>query len=201
MLRSIRSVFAIALVAGMLSGCGVTVFGGDDDDVENDSASFEVSGNRAIMKGVIDDDTPDELDEVLDENPEVNTIVLQNVPGSIDDEALLTVAATVRERGLTTYVPALGRISGGGTEFFIAGITRIAERGAQIGVHSWKTDEGIGAQLQVSDEAHVRYLNYYRQMGIPEEFYWFSLRAAGPDTIHWMGEGDLVRFRVVQQYR
>ncbi len=47
----------------------------------------------------------------------------------------------------------------------------------------------------------MRDLNYSRHMGSSEDFYWFSLRAAGPDTIHWMGEGDLVRFRVVQQYR
>lgn len=33
-------------------------------------------------------------------------------------------------------------------------------------------------------------------MGIPEAFYWFTLEAAAPDSIHWMTEAEMARYRV-----
>ena len=32
------------------------------------------------------------------------------------------------------------------------------------------------------------YLEYGRQMGLPEDFYWFTIDAASPQDIHWMTE-------------
>ena len=41
---------------------------------------------------------------------------------------------------------------------------------------------------------HQMYLGFYKQMGIPEDFYWFTLKAAGLDEIHWMTEDEINRY-------
>lgn len=184
-----------------LAGCGVTVIGGGDDE-DFDSAEFEVSGSVLVMTGGIDDDTADELDEALDENPAVNTLLMKDVPGSLDDEATLVVSRKVRARALTTYVPSDGRVAGEAIKVYLAGVRRIAQRGARFGVKSWKNDDDqAGIQLAVNDQAHGPRLAFYRELGIPEEFYWFTLRAAPPEGMYWMTESELTRFQVVTEFQ
>jgi len=160
-------------------------------------AWFEVEGHVASMYGTIVATTPARVLELILEHPEVDTIRMVDVPGSLDDEANLRAARYVHAHGYKTIVPAGGEIASGGTDFFLAGTRRAIEEGAQLGVHSWSTVTGSGADVDRSDPEHGLYVDFYREIDIDEAFYWFTLRAAGPEDIHWMTPEDIARYGVV----
>ena len=82
---------------------------------------------------------------------------MQNVQGSVDDEANIAAARLVRERGLNTLIPGSGMIASGGTDFFLAGVKRTVQPGAKIGVHSW-TGNPNGTRAMVSRFGSFRML-------------------------------------------
>jgi hypothetical protein len=192
-------ILVVVVCTAFAGGCGITVFGSSDDGPK--TASFAAEGTRLIMTGVIDDDTIDKLDDAVDDHPDATTIVMRNVAGSENPDVNLALARDLRRRGLSTYVAAGDRVGPGATDVLIGGLHRIAERGASVGVKSWGDKDKAAADLPLSDEAHNRHLEFYREMGIHEEFYWFSLRAARPDGVEWMSEVDMFRFRVVKEMR
>jgi len=171
--------------------------------MSEEKVSFEINGEEAIMTGVIDHSTIQAVKDLIKNNPEVKTIVMKNVPGSIDDESNLEASRLVRAAGLNTYVPADGMIASGGTDFFCAGINRTIESGAEIGVHSWAgedvSDASDASILPENDPEHLKYLAYYDEMGIPKDFYWFTIQAAPADRIHNMSDSELVQFKLVDQ--
>ena len=162
---------------------------------ENTAASFRVEGETAHMNGVINASTPAAVLRLIFEHPEVRIIEMGMVPGSIDDESNLRAAGYVRSRGFTTKLNAESRIFSGGTDFFLAGSTRIIEAGAQVGIHSWSAGSGeAGWELPENHPDHRPYLDYYESMGIPADFYWFTLTSAPPDGMHIMSEEELARY-------
>ena len=161
-----------------------------------ESASFQVTGDAAVMTGVIDNEIGAKLETLLERHPEVKTIIMRHVEGSVDDEANLKAARMVRERGLNTLIPADGLVASGGTDFFLAGVRRTVEAGAMIGVHSWSGLTIEGADLPRDHPEHQPYLSYYRAMGIPTEFYWYTLQAAPGDEMHWMSQDEQRRYRI-----
>jgi Ca2+-binding EF-hand superfamily protein len=160
-------------------------------------ATFEVRGRDAVMTGVIGPSTPGRVLELITEHPEVRRIVMPEVPGSLDDDSNIRAARYVRRAGLATHVPANGEVASGGTDFFQAGVERTAGSGARFGVHSWDGIGEEGRELPRDDPEHDRYIDYYREMGIPEEFYWFTLEAAPADDIHWMTAEELERYSML----
>lgn len=159
-------------------------------------AVFAVEGRAALMHGVIGPSTPGRVLELILEFPEVDTIVMEEVPGSMDDDSNLRAARLVRRRGFTTIVPSGGMIASGGTDFFLAGVRRIVEPGGMIGVHSWDGFNEEGRDLPEDHPEHAKYLDYYREMGVPSDFYRFTLEAAPADDIHWMTAREISRFAV-----
>jgi len=91
---------------------------------EEDLTTFEVDGTEAVMSGVINGSTPDMLRDLIADHPEVTTIVMVLVPGSIDDTANLEASLLVRDAGLNTH--ATGLLASGGVDFFLAGNERTA---------------------------------------------------------------------------
>ena len=162
---------------------------------EEASASFEVQGEMAHMTGVIDASTPERLLELALDYSHVRTIVFDDVPGSMDDEANLFAGRLLRRFGFHTHVPMGGVIASGGVDLFLAGAKRTVEKGARLGVHSWGGGPGeTGRDVPKDHEAHQMYLEYYSAIGIPEEFYWFTLEAAPAEDIHWMIPTELERY-------
>ncbi|MCH2143167.1 MAG: alpha/beta hydrolase fold domain-containing protein, partial [Phycisphaerales bacterium] len=159
---------------------------------------FEVDGNQAVAYGTIDSSTPSRVMQLLIEHPDVDTIVLQDVPGSVDDESNLRAARLIRHHGLATHVPADGEIASGGVDLFLSGTHRSIEPGARLGVHSWGGVGEAGDALDRNDEAHDLYLEYGREMGIPDAFYWFTIEAAPPDDIHWMTPEEIDQYQLVE---
>ncbi len=165
-----------------------------------DPLSVEIRSEMIIASGVIDGTTPTILGDAIQQNPNAKTLILLNVPGSVDDISNLKIAREVRAAGLKTVVPADGMVASGGTDLFLAGVQRTIESGACIGVHSWAggTIFNIrqGRDYPKDAPEHEKYLNYYDQMGIPSEFYWYTLDVADAESIHWMRDSEIKRYAV-----
>ena len=152
-----------------------------------------------FLRGVVDLHSYEQVYDVLNNNLRIGTLVFTMVPGSIDDETNLDLGRMLRQAGIVTFLPSLGTVASGGTDLFLSGVRRIVERGARVGVHSWSTGgpfDPSAVSLPRDHPEHAKYLDYYRDMGIPEDFYWFTLRAAPPDGVHWMTEAEMRRYRI-----
>ena len=163
-----------------------------------DTTHFQVRGQQLFMDGLINTNTPDQLEEILKNNPALKEVVMLDVPGSVDDEANLVAARMIRQNGLNTRLLGNSEVASGGTDFFASGVERRAAAGARFGVHSWADVDGTnGNQVSKDHAQHQLYLNYYAEMGIPEEFYWYTLGAATAQDIHWMSDGELEKYKIV----
>ncbi len=157
---------------------------------------FTVTQDAVVLTGEVDTDSVDAFEDVIDAHPNVRTLVLQNVGGSVDDEANLELGRLVRQLGMTTRVPSTGLVASGGTDLLLAGQTRVLEPGACVGVHAWAADGFTANDLSHDAADHELYLGYYRDLGIDEAFYWFTPQAAPADDMHWMTAAEATRFGV-----
>lgn len=161
-------------------------------------ASFTIKNNTAYMSGVIDSTTPKVLKDLLEGNPKIDTIVMVDVEGSIDDESNIKASYYLHDNKINTHVPQDGVIASGGVDFFLAGNIRTIESGAKLGVHSWADNDGTtGNQLSKDHPNHDMYLQYYKYIGIPKEFYWFTLNAAPAEQIYYMTENEMQKYGVL----
>lgn len=164
---------------------------------DNTPVEFKVTGDTALMTGVITSSLPAVVLQLIFEHPNVTTIEMQIVPGSIDDVANLRAALYVRQFGLATKLNSRSSIASGGTDFFLAGKQRYVEKGATIGVHSWSGGAGIdGRDVPRDDPEHQKYIEYYKLVDIPESFYWYTMEAASPGDIHLMTEEEIETYKV-----
>lgn len=162
----------------------------------NTPVSFKVEGDTALMTGVITSETPATILQLFFEHPNVTTIEMITVPGSIDDVANLRASLYVNKFGVTTKLNANSSIASGGTDFFLAGKKRIVAPGARIGVHSWGGGNIPATELPKDDEAHKKYLDYYTKVGIPTDFYWYTLKAAPAGAMHTMTTDEIKKYKI-----
>ncbi len=164
-------------------------------------ATFEVVGDTAYMSGELGAPTPRAVKKLFRQHPDLATIVMNNVPGSEDDDKNIKASLRVFEQQLTTYVPADGVIASGGVDFFLAGKNRIVEEGACVGVHAWQDDNDrrASSELPRDHQGHKVFLDYFRAIGMNEAFYWFTLEAAPFDGMYWMSTDELLEFGVVTE--
>ena len=174
---------------------------GDFAEPADERLVMEVRGDLLFARGVVNGDSQRETVALLNESPSVRTLVLTWVPGSADDETNLAMARMLRHAGMTTYLPREAMVASGGTDLLLSGARRIVECDVQVGVHSWAGGRWIfglvnGDELPRDDPEHRSYLDYYRDIGISEAFYWFTLEAAPPDSIHWMTDDEIEHYGV-----
>ncbi|OIQ19283.1 MAG: hypothetical protein BM557_06150 [Flavobacterium sp. MedPE-SWcel] len=160
------------------------------------AAQFEVKGTTAYMSGTIGSSTPAAVLKLVFEHPNVTTIELLNVPGSVDDVANLRACLYVHKFGLHTKVNSKSNIASGGTDFFLAGHKREVEKGAKIGVHSWSGGAKAASEFPKSHDVHKKYLEYYSAVNIPQGFYWYTLKAAPANSIHNMTEKEIIKYNI-----
>lgn len=155
---------------------------------------FSAVGNQIVASGTIDHTTLSAFEEIIDEHPEIKTLVLQNIEGSVDDDSNVLFSRVVREEGFDTVVPSDGLVASGGTDLFLAGNRRVLEPGACVGVHSWGGGGFVAAELPEDHPEHDRYLNYFEDIDVDPAFYWFTLDAAPEEEMHWMTAAEANRF-------
>ena len=192
-----RTLIKILIIIIILFGAVLLLFSGGSLN----STKLEVEGNVVYMSGTINSDTPRQIMKLFEDNPNINTIVMKEVPGSTDDEANLKIAKFVADKNITTKIDRYGYIASGGTDFFLAGDTRIVEEGARIGVHSWATNTGEEAKdFPRGHEEHQRYIDYYKSIGFTqkeaEDFYYFTINAAPADDIYILESNEILQFGI-----
>lgn len=149
------------------------------------------------MKGVIYNNTLDDIQRVFNNNPEITTLVMEEVPGSINDHINLLASIEIRKRNINTYLPENGMVASGGTDMFLAGKKRQVHPTAKLGVHSWSDGEKGGDEYPKNHAEHAKYLDYYKEMQIPVSFYWYTLKEAPADSIHWMTPKEIQQYQIV----
>ena len=137
--------------------------------------------------------------------PDLETLILLDVPGTVD--LIDTQAATrfVRKQGWNTVVPANGSIASGGVMLFLGGVTRTVERGGKVGVHAWSQPGGGGVLFSSPDDipanAERAFRQIYRDLGLDPAFYDFQVDASPAEDIHWMTPFKLERWGVVSPHQ
>lgn len=168
-----------------------------------ETLEFTVVGHEIIGEGIIDSTSLSLFKKAIETAPDAKTLVLKNVGGSVNDEANRIFASFVHSQGFATHVPGNGMVASGGTDLFLAGVSRTIEKGACIGVHSWAagTNENSlrGNQVPRDHDLHKPYLTYYDYVGIPRSFYWFTLEAAPADSMHWMSREKVIEYKMTTQ--
>uniref|UniRef100_A9AB98 Uncharacterized protein n=1 Tax=Methanococcus maripaludis (strain C6 / ATCC BAA-1332) TaxID=444158 RepID=A9AB98_METM6 len=161
-------------------------------------AIFEINGNIAIMVGIINENIVEEVENLINNHPEVKTIIMLNVPGSVNSNANLKAGRIIRTNNISTVVPKNGYIASGGTVFFCAGVNRTVEKGAKVGVHSWKNDVVTDAsKIPKNNSFHRPYVIYFKEMGISDEFYWFMISSAPSFGMYYLNDYELKKYGII----
>lgn len=177
----------------------------DEGEGEEKLATFtfkndDDSADTVYMNGVIGSNTLAVMQTLFNSYPQIKTLVMQNVPGSMDDDINLLASMEIRNRGIATHIPANGMVASGGSDMFLAGTKRSIAPGAKIGVHSWSDGSGKAAlDYPKGHQAHDIYLDYYNAIGITTDFYWYTLEAASADSIHWMTAEEIALYGVLTE--
>jgi hypothetical protein len=164
------------------------------------TTEFTVEDDLLYMNGYINSKTFNQLVRVVEDNPQLETIVMLDVPGSADDEVNLPMATWVRNKGFNTPLTSSSHVASGGSDFFLAGVERTLEEGAKIGVHSWGYGNGDGADLDKSDPAHEMNRKYIQDMLGKDDFYWYTLEAASADDMHYMSLDEIKYYNLYTRF-
>ncbi|MGJ8546814.1 MAG: alpha/beta hydrolase [Sulfitobacter sp.] len=182
----------ILLGLAALGGCSVA-------GTLRQAVDYRLVNDRLMMSGMITARTPLQFAEVLADNPGITTIVLQDMPGALDEAAALQMGYLIRQRGLHVALQSDSFLRGAAVFLLLAGTERRMVEGAQIGLRSWADGGGEGADYPADAAEHRLYLQYLRDMLGDEAFYWFALHAAPSDGIYIMNQEEIDRFGLLTQ--
>jgi len=163
------------------------------------SSEIKIEGDKAYLEGTLGTRTYNQIFQLIAEHPEVNTIIEVDVPGSVNDDINIQTGRLIRQAGMNTYVPGNGSIASGGVDLFSAGVNRIIEFGAKVGVHSWTDGTTQASDLPEDSPLHNDQIAYFNEMlGSPlgRNFYFFTINAASADSIHNMSQEEIVRWQL-----
>lgn len=160
----------------------------------------ESDSSKLIMNGEINSKTLDQLKEELSKNDGIKTLVLMNVPGSVNDDANIKLCYYVREKGLNTYITSESDIASGGTDLYLAGVKRYYEEGAKIGVHSWGGIFKEATDFPKDHENHQLYTEYTKNMLGSDRFYWFTIESAKAKDIHYMTTEEIQEYSLYTDF-
>lgn len=164
------------------------------------AAEFVVQGDTAAtVNGVLGKTAHKRFEKMLIEHPGVHTLILENVPGSMNDEYNMQTGRLVREKSLTTEVRSYSKVASGGVDLFCAGKKRIIENGAMLGVHSWSEGKKEATDYPKNDPAHNAQTSYFSEMlgdSLGPIFYFYTIYAAPADSIHWMTTDEIEYYQL-----
>ena len=155
------------------------------------AACFVAEGDSAFVNGVLGRTAHKRFEKFVEEYPNVKTLILENVPGSMNDEYNVQTCELLHNNGISTKAKSYSEIASGGVDLLISGTNRTIDEGAKIGVHSWSNGNKEGIDYPASSEEHQLFFDLFEAIGIDTAFYWFTLRAAPADSIHWMTEEEI----------
>lgn len=155
------------------------------------AAEFRVEGQQAYVNGILGKTAHMRFKLFIEENPDVKTLILEHVPGSINDEYNVQTCELLHNEGINTKAMSYSEIASGGVDLLISGNERVIESGAKIGVHSWASGDKEGIDYPSDSPEHQLFYDLFERIGMDTSFYWFTLRAAPADSMHWMTEEEI----------
>lgn len=164
------------------------------------SATFKVVDEKIYVNGVLGRKAHKKFMKTIKKHPNVKTLVLQEVPGSLNDEWNVKTCAEVRKNGIQTYLESSSIIQSGGVDLYIAGVKRYAEKGSKIGVHSWSNGKKDGKEYPPEHEQHDIFVDYFNIIDRDTSFYWFTLRVAPADGMHFMTNDEIEKYNIVTDW-
>jgi hypothetical protein len=165
------------------------------------SSTLKVVDNTAILNGTLGTQAYVQINDLINNNPSVDTLILEEIDGSINDAINMHTGRLIRKAKLTTVIPANGDVNSGGVDLFAAGFKREYHEGGKVGVHSW-SENGKSAHLFAKgDAAHGPQLTYFRELlgkELGPDFYFFTINAAPAATVHHMTQTELTKYLITQ---
>ena len=154
------------------------------------------------MNGVINGSSLVNFNKLISKYPNIKTINIKQCDGSSDDEVNLQLSKKVHDLGIATHLLDNAEIASGGVDFFLAGVKRTAGKNTEIGVHSWDDGTNKATDYPEGHAYHLHYINYYKSVGFSnaeaKAFYYFTIKAAAPNDIHWMTKDEIVKYRILK---
>ncbi len=171
-----------------------------------ETTTFKVEGTVVRMNGEINNKTYDQFVELHKANPQITILYEEVVPGSIDDETMIRLSYYVRQQGLQTMVGCDSQIDSGGVDLFLAGVERIVDCADEnvtphMGVHSWSDGLKDAAEYPRDAPEHENNRKYIEDMLGRDDFYWFTIYAAGGDEMHVMTRAEIDKYDLVTTWR
>ncbi len=164
------------------------------------NSHLEIKGNEAYLSGVLGTVTYSQIKDLIINHPKIKTIVMTQISGSLNDAVNLHTGRLLRENGFTTKLLSDSDIASGGVDLFCAGVKRIIEKGAKIGVHSWCCTNGLTAiELSKEHPAHQNQLAYFSMvLGSKNgpSFYFYTLEASPFNSIHYMTDEEIKKWNI-----
>lgn len=165
------------------------------------SSRITVSGSKATLTGDLGTLTYLQIQKLLKTSPQVDTLVIAAVNGSLNDEINVHTGYLVRKAGLNTEIPQNGYAYSGGVDLLLSGVKRSVANNAEVGVHSWCcVDNQTAAELPQSHAAHQSLVDYSQAMLGYEKgkaFYFYTLKAAPFDDVHLMTRKEMKTYGVI----
>jgi hypothetical protein len=165
---------------------------------------LEIKDNEAYLSGTLGTITYHQIKDLIKNHPEIKTIVMTNISGSINDAVNMHTGRLIHENGFTTKVLSDSDIASGGVDLFCAGTKRIVEKGAKIGIHSWCCVNDMKAnKLPKEHPAHKYQIEYFTMAmgkGKGPDFYFHTLEVADFDDIHYMSNDEIKKWGVATEF-
>lgn len=164
--------------------------------------TLEIKGSEVFINGTLGTKSYKQFKDLIEQHPEVKTIILQNVPGSVNDAVNMHTGRIIREAGLATKVMADSKISSGGVDIFCAGKERIITQGAALGIHSWGGGSLSADDFPKDHPAHQYQIAYFTMClgeGRGPDFYFRTLEAAPAGDMHWMDWEEIKKWNIATE--
>ncbi|MBA6156259.1 alpha/beta hydrolase [Tenacibaculum sp. S7007] len=197
-----KTVVILIMLVTILSSCS-----SNDSVIKEAQATFGIfkvsDDQKSIeMNGTINSSSLVNYNKLYTKYPKIKTINIKNCDGSSDDEINLKLSKRVHDLNIDIHLLDNAEIASGGVDFFLAGIKRTRGSNTKIGVHSWAGDNTIATDFPVGHANHLPYINYYKSIGFSDvdakAFYYFTINAAPANSIHWMTEEEIIKYKMLK---
>jgi len=157
----------------------------------------------AIMNGDMGNRIEKQLNNLMEDYPNIKLLHFGECPGSKNDEAMMDAAKILRNNGINTHLPSNAIVESGAVDLFLSGNIRTRDPGSKIGVHSWSSGNSSATDYSLGHEEHQPYINFYIFCGFSneqaKEFYYFTINSAGPNDIYYMTDEEINEYNLITQ--
>ncbi|MDG1477318.1 MAG: hypothetical protein P8Q14_09235 [Vicingaceae bacterium] len=160
------------------------------------AANINVENNKAYVNGILGKKFYKRFVKSINENPQVKTIILEKIPGSINDEWNVQTCIFLHEKGLDTELLPHSIIESGGVDLFISGNKRTIATGSKIGVHSWADLKKDGIEYPKNSKEHDIFFDFFEKIDMDTSFYWYTLRSAQANGMHYMSNDEIKMYNL-----